>query len=91
MTEDLFKLIEKIFLELLSIVESDFSKSEIGEVQEYIDFGEYGLALDTFIDILIEEDKIISPRVVPFLEELIRLMRLDKLYVARISDRLASK
>lgn len=91
MTKDLFKLIEKIFLDLLSIVESVFSKSEISEVQEYIDFGEYGLALDTFIDILIEEDKIISPRVVPVLEKLIRLMELDKLYVARISDRLASK
>ena len=38
-------------------VDSDFSGDEKREVSEFADAEEYGLALETFVDIIFEENK----------------------------------
>ncbi len=59
-----YKLIENRLLLVLSLLVDVFSESEVNEVQEFIDVGEYGLALETLIDIINEESKTIPQAVV---------------------------
>lgn len=65
-----YKLIENLLVRLLSLLVCVFSDSEANEVQEFIDAGEYGLALDTLIDIIDEESKSISQEVVSLAKQL---------------------
>ncbi|MCL2896125.1 MafI family immunity protein [Brenneria tiliae] len=55
-----YQEIEKNFSELIISLSKAFTPEEINEITEFIDHGEYGLALDTVIDIITEEDKEIS-------------------------------
>ena len=48
------------------------------EVQEFIDVGEYGLALDTLVDIVDEEGKQVPLEVLSLVCELAEVMLLDK-------------
>lgn len=75
---DNFSYIESLFGRLLSSQERALVESEVREVQEYVDVGEYGLALDTLIGIVIEESKQISEEVLDVVMELARLMELDE-------------
>lgn len=52
-----FKIIEQKFDELLRMAAGQFTSSELGEVREFLRVGEYGLALKTFSDIVVEERK----------------------------------
>lgn len=63
-----FEQIESLFFELISI--SDLSESEILEVQSFVDVGEYGLALETLVDICLEENKRVSDNVLTQIEQL---------------------
>lgn len=54
-----FSEIESLFGLLLNLG-STFSESERTEVREFIDVGEYGLALDTAVSIFEEEGKVAS-------------------------------
>lgn len=45
---------------LLAVLADSFTESESNEVKEFIDAGEYGIALETLIDIIEEESKSIS-------------------------------
>ena len=78
MTENDYRHIEELMVRLLTLLSADFIASEKGEIQEFIDVGEYGLALETLVDIVIEENKQISGKVVSFIYRLAELMQLDK-------------
>jgi hypothetical protein len=52
-----FTEIERRFRELLAQTGSLLTNSEQGEIRHFIDHGEYGLALETLVDILFEEAK----------------------------------
>jgi hypothetical protein len=55
-----FDQIELMFLDLIETSESVLSPSECAEIQEYIDVGEYGLALSTTVAIYFENNKVAS-------------------------------
>jgi hypothetical protein len=63
---------------LLSLLTSCFSKTEITEVQDFVDYREYGLALETIVNIIEEENKQISKEMLGLIYELIGIMSLDK-------------
>ena len=65
-----FALIETMFANLLNASKGMLTESEMGEVQSFIDVGEYGLALETAADIYAEEGKIPSTDVVSLIERL---------------------
>ena len=52
-----FQSIENLLFQLLASVDKTFDPKEKEEVQDFIDVGEYGLALETFVDIVVEENK----------------------------------
>ena len=70
--------IKKLLLRLLSLLLEIFTDSEKGEVQDFIDAGEYGLALETLVDIVVEEDKQIPCESLALVCELADVMQLDK-------------
>lgn len=73
-----YQYIEKVLLRLLTLLASVFTEPEKIEVQEFIDVGEYGLALDTLADIVDEEDKQVPLEVLSLVCELAEVMSLDK-------------
>lgn len=73
-----FQYIEKLFLQLLALLKFVFSDSESNEIKEFIDVGEYGLALQTLVDIIEEEDKQIQIGVQELVLELASAMSLDE-------------
>lgn len=73
-----YRYVEDLLLELLSLMSSIFTDAEIDEVQVFIDSGEYGLALDAFVDIVTEEKKPILFRAFALVLELAGAMQLDK-------------
>jgi hypothetical protein len=70
--------IEKLLLEILNLLSNNFSRSEIQEVQVFIDVKEYGLALETIADIIYEENKQISNHILDLIYQLIDRMSLKK-------------
>ena len=80
-----FAIIESLFSRLLPALRDVFSESEIAEVSEFVDVGEYGLALDTAVDVFIEEGKVATDDVIALVEELAAAMELS---AADYSDRL---
>lgn len=69
-------LIENLFKQLFDQVCNLFSVNELNEVNEFFDVGEYGLALQTLIDIVVEEKKDISEKACNLIEELAILMKI---------------
>ena len=65
------------------------SADEQGEVQHYIDVGEYGLALETAVAIYAEEKKNASPVVRDLIEQLAVAMEMDSVeLLGRLPNRL---
>lgn len=84
-----YQRIEKLFSQLLTLLAATFSDAEVSEVREFIDAGEYGLALETLVDIVLEEGKRISTEEAKLVYELVDAMNLDrKQYEERLSGRL---
>lgn len=54
-----------------------FHESEFQEIVEYIEVGEYGLALETYIDICIEEQKKIPFELIEKCVEIARMMEMS--------------
>ncbi len=52
MNANVFEELELLSLKLLELIVPNFSDSEVREVQEFIDVGEYLLALETFVAII---------------------------------------
>ncbi|MCK9609472.1 MAG: MafI family immunity protein [Methylomonas sp.] len=77
--ESNFDEVELLLSKLLEAVTPVLSESECAEVQSFIDVGEYGLALETAVDIFVEEKKIASAGVVTLVSRLVDLMSLDSL------------
>jgi hypothetical protein len=72
-----FQLIESTLSQLLKAADQTFSSEEKTAVQELIDVGEYGLALETAVDIYFEEKKTATSEVLELVERLASLMGLD--------------
>ena len=80
-----FDEIELLFERLLSDLAAVFSERELSEVSRFIDHGEYGLALDTVVDIFVEEKKTATPKVVAVVSDLATAMKIDpKSYQGRL-------
>lgn len=73
-----YQSIENLLLRLLDLLLEIFTDSEKNEVQDFIDAGEYGLALETLVDIVIEENKQIPGGSMSLVCELADVMQLDK-------------
>lgn len=73
-----YQYIEDLLLQLIGLLASVFTDSEKKEIQDFIDAGEYGLALETLVDIVSEEDKQISSKSFKLVYELAEVMQLDK-------------
>lgn len=69
---------EELLLRLLDLLTFSFSCSEQEEVREFIDVGEYGLAVETLVDIVCEENKCISCEAWGVICELAGIMEIDK-------------
>ena len=72
-----YQAIEDLLVQLLYFQKNVFDESESSEVQEFIDVGEYGLALDTFMDIVTEESKMISQDTLDLAKQSAVAMELD--------------
>jgi hypothetical protein len=68
---------DRLFTELLVSVESVFSEKEANEVRDFVDVREYELALQTLVDIVVEENKRISRDTFDKCEALVRLMNVE--------------
>lgn len=71
-----FELIESLFVRLIFLLAAVFSESEIFEVREFVDAGEYGLALDTVVDVFVQEKKIATTKIVSLIRDLAAAMEL---------------
>lgn len=78
MTATDFVKVENLLLKLLASVEQAFNQEELKEAQDFIDAGEYGLALETFSDIVVEENKKIAGADLDLIEELAAIMAMDR-------------
>ncbi len=68
------------------MLKETFSASEIAEVREFIDAGEYGLALETTVDIFVEERKVAPQEIAVMIENLANAMQLTSVsYLNRLS------
>lgn len=72
-----YALLEERLSRLLKSLAHIFSSSETSEVQEFLDAGEYGLALETICGIITEEHKVVEIEVVKQIEELRDTMQLE--------------
>lgn len=72
-----FDEIEKMFVGLLALSGTKLSQSEQEEIREFINVGEYGLALETAVDIFIEEGKKPPDEVVSLIKKLAVAMGMD--------------
>lgn len=70
-------VIESLFSELAIAAGSELSESERAEIQSFIDVGEYGVALETAVDIYAEEKKTPSAEVVTLIEKLALAMSME--------------
>lgn len=73
-----FQYSEELLRRLLSLLLGVFADSEKDEVQDFMGAGEYGLALETLVDIVLEENKHIPGASLVLICELADVMRLDK-------------
>lgn len=72
-----YDAIEKLFEQLLVLIGGLFTTGELKEVRDFIEASEYGLALQTFVDIVNEEDKRIPRRAATIVEELAAVMEIS--------------
>ena len=87
MTNYDYKRIERMLLELLDALRVVFGQSEREEVEEFIDAGEYGIALETLVDIVCEEDKAIGADAVEIVRDVAVIMGLNgKDFEDKLSD-----
>lgn len=69
--------LERRFTELLEQASPPLTNSEQREVQHFIDHGEYGIALETLVDIFVEEAKIPTDTIVSAIVALANRMSMD--------------
>lgn len=69
-----YQEVEENFGNLNSLLNKSFISKEIDEIKDFVDYGEYGLALDTLIDIIKEENKEINNDIFQYIAKLSNLM-----------------
>jgi hypothetical protein len=69
--------IERLFSQLLAAVTPVLSESERSEVQRFIDVGEYGLALETAVEIFADERVLASTDMINLIKRLAVAMSMD--------------
>lgn len=69
-----YQEVEEKFGNLISLLNKSFISKEIDEIKDFVDYGEYGLALDTLIDIIKEENKEINNDIFQYIAKLSNLM-----------------
>ena len=74
---DRFARIEALFERLLDGAPSVMSSAERAEVQQFIDQGEHGVALQTAFYILLEGDRRVEPALTSLLAELAHSMSIS--------------
>jgi hypothetical protein len=72
-----FRNIEALFAILIDQLKPLFSEGELAETTHFLDVGEYGLALETAIDICREEKKCVTLEVKRIVNQLASAMELD--------------
>ena len=72
-----FDEIELLFGKLLLEVNAILSESELTEIRSFIDVGEYGLALQTAVDIFLEEGKTLTSKVISLMVQLATAMSME--------------
>ena len=72
-----FAQIERLFDELLAASSESLSAGGLQEVRHFIEVGEFGLALETMVDIFAEEKKAIGNNVTSQINDLAREMSID--------------
>ena len=72
-----YTLLEERLSRLLKSIDESFTSTETSEVQQFLDAGEYGLALETICGIIIEERKVVRTEVVEQVKELREMMELE--------------
>jgi hypothetical protein len=65
-----FESIERLFDRLDEMLKLVFSPYEIREYREFVDAGEYGLALETIVGIVVEEGKKIPLEALAVIEQI---------------------
>ena len=77
MTEFDHERTERLLNQLLAGVADQMSSAESTEVRDFIEVGEFGLALETLVDIFFEEQKDFPPQHLSLLAELAESMNMD--------------
>jgi hypothetical protein len=81
-----YEQLEHIFTALLDSMTAVLHPDEIAEVRTYIDVGEYGVALETLVAIIIDENKQISGRAVTAIEDLAHRMDMEAVMSQELRD-----
>lgn len=81
-----YDIIQNLFKDLIRQSEAIFSKDEIREVSEFVEVGEYGLALETYRDLAIEESKTLSVSAFAVLIDLAEKMKLTNFVGVRLCE-----
>ena len=71
-----FVTLERDINDLLELATAQLTPIERAEVQGFLKVGEYGLALETFTDIIIEEEKQINIAILNKCNEIARQMEM---------------
>ncbi|NJM37553.1 MAG: MafI family immunity protein [Akkermansiaceae bacterium] len=79
-----YKQLETDLRELLGAM-SCFSPSEVEEVEQFLEAGEYGLAFETFCGIAKEENKPVSNVLRPKVRALAHQMEIDPIWWTEIA------
>jgi hypothetical protein len=83
---EFFAQVELLFGQLLDALTS-FSVAEQGEVKRFVDVGEYGLAVETASDIILDEGKPLSRASYELLERLVTMMEIgDTVDLSRVAE-----
>lgn len=69
--------IEAMFARLLIAAGHVLSESELSEIRSFVDVREYGIALETAVDIFAEEGKVAPAEVVLLVEHLATAMSME--------------
>jgi len=92
MMDDHFKQLEIKLGQLLNLLSGDLNAQNKKDVQNFIDVGEYGLALETIIDGIVVGSHQISPETRTMIDDTAAMMKLDiKAYEARLRANLKEK
>ena len=73
-----FTKVKSLFNQIFPPLQADLSESKLAEISEYFEAGEYGLALDTVVDIFLEEERIPTDEVILLVEKLAIAMELPE-------------